>query len=165
MRCLITFLLIFFSVNIFGQIKLQVKNLIVYNAKINMPKNMLIESLENGPFIQGILAFKNTTDSVIKLLPSRSQIVLSFIFKNKTYSHEIVPILFVGEEFVEILPGQTINVDIYDYLILGTDIHRLKDYDYTKELQEILPKIQIIYMDKNINIKSDEIKDFKISEN
>jgi hypothetical protein len=165
MKSVLTSLMIFFCMNIFGQINLQVKDLTVYNAKIKMPKNMLIESLEKGPSILGVLIFKNITDSVITLLPFTSRIILNYVYNTKEYSIEINSILFMSEEFVEVRPGQTIKVDFFDYLFLGTDILKFKDYDYTKEILVIVPKIQIYYIDKKFKIKSDVIKDYKISEN
>jgi len=140
-----------------AQIEFIIKKIQVYDINVQISKDILREHDNEGPFVQLNFIFKNNTDSIIKLQPSKSEIIISFQYKNRYFSQNGFPLLFMDNDSLIILPHQLYENSVGVNLYLGTSILKKNDNDYRIELIETLPTIKLIYKDKRTRAKSSEI--------
>ena len=155
-------IMILMSSNINAQIVLTLKNIKV--AKINVPisENFIREGDDEGPYVNMFFVFNNNTDSVLKLHPSNSKMILQFRYENKYFNQNIFAIPFMDSDTLIIMPHQQYESFVGESLLLGTSILKHNNNDYRIELIEILPTIKLVYMETKINIKSSEILNVEI---
>jgi len=148
--------------NINAQLIFSIKNIKV--SKINVPilKDYFREGETDGPFVQLFFVLKNNTDSVIKLHPSKSEMILQFQYKNSNYSKNLFNVTFNENDTLLILPHQQYESLVDNNLLLGTFILKSNNNDYRIELIEILPTIKLFYKEEKIRIKSSEILNVEV---
>ena len=56
-------------------------------------------------------------------------------------------------------PRDNVNFSFGSYLLLGTNILKYKQGNYTEEMITILPTLRIVYQDEVVKICTNEIKD------
>lgn len=81
---------------------------------------------------------------------------LIFYLNEKTY--EIIPSIIYPVDRGPILPKEKQKLKFGDWLFLGTDIKKDFGYDYSKEVIECLPTVQVVYEHKNQIYKSCGVK-------
>ena len=74
------YILILFTIVIWlkidAQINLTIKKINVYNINVPISKNFIREGDDEGPVVNLNFVFKNNTDSIIKLHPSKSEMII-----------------------------------------------------------------------------------------
>lgn len=167
-KLLITLLFVSFFCKVDSQI-LHVKNIELSDVVVKIEK-LHSESDGMGPSVYFELSIKNNTDSVIILHPSKSIFYLQFRYKNKDYTNKLSPLTlipFYEKKEISIKPYDTLNVKFGDRIFMGTDIldYRVRTiYDYSRELMQVLPTLQIFYKDDIIKISSNGIQNVTLSE-
>lgn len=162
MKIIFVILIVFISIKIEAQINFSIKSLNVSNLNMVKSENIIDEEIENGPYIAATLFFENYSNTPILLFPSKSELKVLFRYMDKQYSIEILPIQFIDNDTIRILPQQNKEVNFGVYLLLGKGILKKDKTDYTKEMLEILPTIRVSYKDQGINIKTIEILNVKV---
>ncbi|MBQ5850423.1 MAG: hypothetical protein IIW54_06380 [Lachnospiraceae bacterium] len=81
---------------------------------------------------------------------------LIFYLNGKTY--EIIPSFIYPVDRGPLLPDEKQKLKFGDWLFLGTDIKKDYGYDYSKEVIECLPTVQVVYEYKNQLYKSCGVK-------
>jgi len=151
-----------------GQI-LRVKSIELSHVIVKIEK-IHFEGEGEGPSISFELCFENNKDSLITLHPSQSKFFVQFRYKNKVYNNVansffLVP--YFERKNVEIQPKESFFVNFGEKILLGTDIlnnQNRKVYDYTLEMLQILPTLQVVYKEDEIKIISKEIENVKLSD-
>ena len=148
--------------NINAQFILSLRNIKV--SKINVPisKDYYREGDTEGPFVNMFFTLKNNTDSIIKLHPSKSEMIISFQYKNRYFSRNGFPLPFMDNDSLIIMPHQQYESFVGVELFLGTSILKENNNDYRIELIEVLPTIKLIYKEKRIRVTSSEILDVEV---
>lgn len=159
MKYFLTFFILLSFVQITNaQLSFKIEELSLSNYNIELKDNVIDEDLENGPYVWIKCAISNNTDDVITLMPERSIIAIVFGYHKQSYTIEVVPLPFVDNETLQILPDKAVTLEFGSNLLLGSDIYNSKKGDYTKEMLAILPTLKIIYNDKTNKLQTDEIK-------
>ncbi len=140
-----------------AQIELKIKRIQISNINVPISKKYLREGDADGPFVYMFFVFKNNTDSILKLHPSQSEMVISFQHKNRYFSQNGFPLPFMDNDSLIILPHQQYENSVGLNLFLGTSILKKNDNDYRIELIEVLPTVKLFYKDKRIRVMSSEI--------
>lgn len=153
---------ILICLNINAQIVFLVKNIQVSNINIPISKDIIREHDNEGPFILITFLFKNNTDSIIKLHPSKSEMIIQFQYKNRYFSQNGIPVPFMDNDSMFILPHQQYESFVGVNLFQGTRILKENNNDYRMELIETLPTLKLFYKEKKIRIKSSEILDVEV---
>ena len=153
---------IIMCLNINAQFVFSLKNIKV--SKINVPtsKDYFKEGDADGPFVNMFFLLKNNTDSVIKLHPNKSEMIIQFQYKNKYFSQNGFSLPFMDNDSLIILPHQQYENSVGVNLFLGTSILKENNNDYRIELIEVLPTLKLFYKEKRIRIKSSEILDVEV---
>ena len=155
------YILLVFAIVIWLKIDAQIESTIqkiqVYDINVQISKDHFREGDTDGPFIQINFIFKNNTDSIIKLHPSKSEMIISFQYKNRYFSRNGFSLPFMDNDSLVILPHQQYENSVGVKLFLGTSILKENDNDYRIELIETLPTIKLLYKDKKLRVKSSEI--------
>ena len=148
--------------NINAQLVFSLKNIRV--SKINVPilKDHFREGDTDGPYVQIFFILKNNSDSIIKLHPGKSEMIIPFQYKTKYYSQYGFPIPFMDNDSLIILPHQQYESFVGVNLFLGTSILKKNNNDYRMEMIETLPTLKLFYKEKNFRIKSSEILNVEI---
>jgi hypothetical protein len=141
-----------------AQLNFKIEELSLSNYNVELEENVIDEDLENGPYVYFKCIITNHSEDTITLSPAKSTIAIVFIYYQKTYKIEIVPLPFVDTEILLVPPGKYISLDFGCNLLIGTDILSSKMGDYTKEMLVILPTLRIMYKDPIIHMYTDEIK-------
>jgi hypothetical protein len=168
MNKLLIFLLLFFFCKVESQI-LYVKNIELSNVIVKVDK-LHSENDGMGPNVYFELCVKNNTDTLIVLPPSKSIFTLQFRYKNRDYTNELKPLTlvpFLEKKEIMIYPHEILNVKFGDRIFMGTDIldYRARNtYDYSRELMQVLPTLQIQYKDDIIKISSIGIQNVALSD-
>lgn len=133
-------------------------------------KNNRGEHENNGPLVYFFIEIKNETNSPIILYPSKSIIKIKYRCRNHLYAITVNPLSllpFIEKEKVSIAEGEYIKLNFSDWIFLGTNIldtgHK-KTYDYSEDILQALPTLEVIYDDNNCIIESNIIKDVKVSD-
>jgi hypothetical protein len=160
------YILILFTIVIWlkidAQINLTIKKINVYNINVPISKYFIREGDDEGPVVNLNFVFKNNTDSIIKLHPSKSEMIISFQYKNRYNSLNGYPLAFMDNDSLIILPHQQYENSVAVNIFLGTRILKEKNNDYRMELIETLPTLKLFYKEKKIRIKSSEILDVEV---
>ncbi len=143
--------------NSYSQLDLKINELIVSNITVQLSENIIDEDIEDGPYLSMICVIKNTTDSLINIHPSESNFLISYNYKGEKYSFEIVALPFIDNDSIVLLPGKLVDLNLGINLLLGTPILIKNKCDYSVEMLEILPTLKLVYIEKNMIIKSSEI--------
>jgi len=154
MKPILIFTIILFCNITNAQIDLKIKELRVSYIVV---KGELNEDSEQGPYVDIALLLENKTDTALFLIPSGSEIILSFNYKGNRYSSNLVSLGFGENKKITLLPKSSLDISVGRYLLLGTDIFKADKRDYTKEIIEILPTLKISYRDNFNKIRSNEI--------
>ena len=154
MKPILIFTIILFCNITNAQIDLKIKELRVSYIVV---KGELNEDSEQGPYVDIALLLENKTDTALFLIPSGSEIILSFNYKGNSYSSNLVSLGFGENKKTTLLPKSSLDISVGRYLLLGTDIFKADKRDYTKEIIEILPTLKISYRDNFNKIRSNEI--------
>jgi len=141
-----------------GQVVLTIKEIVVSNVKIcNNSKKKIPISNFSGPHLTIGVLFENYSDTfTYKLYPSRSRMSLSFNFNDVRNVFDIFSLDFQDYEELNLLPGQRKEAYYDCDILLEAGLFNY-NYDYSKEIIEILPTIKIKYIDKETELISDQI--------
>ena len=148
--------------NINAQFEFLLKNIKVSKIDVPILKDHYREGDIDGPYIQMFFVLKNSTDSIIKLHPSKSEMKIAFKYKRETYYQNLIPVIFMGKDSLLILPHQQYESFVGVDLFLGTFILKENNNDYRIELIEVLPTIKLVYKEKGIKVISSEILDVEV---
>ena len=159
---ILTYIAILMCLNINAQLILSIKNIKVSNINVPILKDHFREGDNDGPFVKLYFVIKNNADSVIKLHPSKSEIIIQFQYKNLNYSKKLSNVTFMGNDTLLILPHQQYESFVDDNLLLGSFILKSNNNDYRIELIEILPTIKLFYKEEKIRINSSEILNVEV---
>ena len=159
---ILTYIAILMCLNINAQLILSIKNIKVSNINVPILKDHFREGDNDGPFVLLDFVLKNNTDSIIRLHPSKSEMIIQFQYKNLNYSQKVFPIRFMDNDTLLISPHQQYESFVGEDLLLGTFILKSNNNDYRIELIEILPTIKLFYKDEKIRIKSSEILNVEV---
>lgn len=157
------FILLPYSV-MFGQ-QIHIKKVTLYRVITKINSEGWEEGQEEGPSVSFDLEILNNTDSVIRLDASNSQINILFRCNDRNYNItpcSIYVMKFYGKKNIEIKPKDKCILGFGESILLGTGLLKYKAqherFDYTKEMLEILPTLQIQYVDPKFNIVSGKIE-------
>ena len=153
---------ILISLSINAQIDFIIKKIQVSKTNVQISNDIIREGDEDGPFVNIFFSFKNNTDSILKLHPSKSEMIIQFQYKNRYNSKDGFPIPFMDNDSLIILPHQQYESFVGVNLFLGTFIFHEKNNDYRIELIEVLPTLKLFYKEKKIRIKTSEILDVEV---
>lgn len=148
--------------NINAQIVLTLKNIRVANINVPISENFIREGDDDGPYVNMFFVFNNNTDSIIKLHPSNSKMILQFRYKSEYFYQNVFAIPFTDSDTLIIMPHQQYESFVGESLLLGTSILKNNNNDYRIELIEILPTIKLVYKETKMNIKSSEILNVEV---
>lgn len=133
-------------------------------------KNNRGEHENNGPLVNLFIEIKNKTNLPIILYPSKSIIKIKYRCRNRLYEITVNPLSllpFIEKEKLSIAEGEHIKLNFSDWIFLGTNIIDTglkKTYDYSEDILQALPTLQVIYDDNNCIIESSTIRDVKVSD-
>lgn len=150
-------ILICFKIN--AQLELVLKNIQISKINVGNSKRMIKEGDTQGPYAYLRFILKNNSDSVIILHPRSSEMTIMFKYKSKAYYQNVIPIIFMGNDTLTILPHKEYEGFVGNSLLLGTNILKASNNDYRIELIELMPTIKLIYKEAKITVKSTEIID------
>lgn len=119
------------------------------------------EDKEHGPYVNIYATFENLfldtllLDTILDfdlMQNPEGGIYITFTYKGKVY--EIMPttIYPVGKNIL--LPQRSLQVHFGDWIFLGTNIKKEGGYNYSKEVIETLPTLQVVFKYKNKIYKS-----------
>ena len=169
-RIFVFLLLSIFSKNLIAQ-TIEVNELTVSHVLLKI-ENLIQERQTDGPVVNFKLTIRNNADSTIVIKPSNARFFLLFNYLEKEYSREFWPVstlLFTEREPIALQKFDSLEVELTDCILLGTpllkDITLAKEYDYSKEMLQILPTFRIVYYDglnkiTSIGIGSVKLKDY-----
>jgi len=163
-RTIVIFLLL--SCGIEGQ-NIEIENVTI--SRVALKIDELHEEQESeGPIFTYQIKFVNNSDSILRVYPSESKFEQFFRYKNKLYSSDVVsssllPFL-LNKKVIEISKGDSSMLKFSARILLGTNIRDSidRDYDYTKEIMQILPTLRIVYKDKCNRFQSSGINNVTI---
>jgi hypothetical protein len=161
----VLFFLLFGSI-LFGQ-NINIKKINVSRVITKIEKGAWEEKQEEGPSVYFELEIENNTNSVLTLDSSESEFDILFKFKGKSYidtsivSMALIP--FYDKKEICIKPNEKYPVKFSCRILLGTNLLKFdsvnKYYDYTEEMLQILPTLQIQYVDPKLKIISGRIEE------
>ncbi len=145
-----------------AQLVFQIEEISLYYYDITFNDNVINEDLGQGPYVFIKCQIINNLDTPVVLEPSKSTIKISFRHNRSGYKVEAFSLPFQDIKELTIFPKDTVDLSFGKYLLLGTDIFKYKQGDYTKEMLSILPTLKVAYQDEKIKICADEIKNIII---
>lgn len=122
------------------------------------------EDADQGPFLGFVCIFKNETNKDIYLNPHKSTTYLCFNFQGKIYSQELFNSLYLEDNLI-ISPYQEVQIEYPQQPYLSyMGITKRQKYNYLLELCELLPTIQLKYIEDEFNVISTKIVTVNIHE-
>ncbi len=159
-------LFLLFCSALFGQ-NINIKKINVSRVITRIENDAWEETQEEGPSIYFELEIENNTNSVLTLDSYESEFDILFKFKGKSYikkgisSMGLIP--FYDKKEICIKPNEKYPVKFSCRILLGTNLLKFdsvnKYYDYTEEMLQILPTLQIQYVDPKLKIISGRIEE------
>jgi len=128
------------------------------------------ERLENGPFFVFCCKIINNNNVPFEFaIYDKNRLVkspcsLSFRYNGKQFIHKVPIYISDNEIDIKIAPNDTTMVKIADYPIVGALGVAYNKLDFTNELLQILPTIQILYDNSYIKFESNGIKNVVLHE-
>jgi len=161
----VLFFLLFGS-TLFGQ-NINIKKINVSRVITKIEKGAWEEDQEEGPSVYFELEIENNTNSVLTLNNSESEFGILFKYKGRTYINKGISsmglIPFYNEKEICIKPNEKYPIKFSCGILLGTNLLKFdsvnKYYDYTEEMLQILPTLQIQYVDPKLKIISGRIEE------
>lgn len=164
-RTIVIFLLLSSGI-IEGQ-NIEIENVTI--SRVALKIGELHEEQESeGPLFTYQIKFVNNSDSILRIYPSESKFEQLFRYKNKLYSNDVVSFsllpFLLNKKVIEISKGDFYMLEFSTRILLGTNIRDSidRDYDYTKEIMQILPTLRIVYKDKYNQFQSSGINNVTI---
>lgn len=145
----LTFLFVLLSINAFSQVDFDCEQLDIYQIKIDEDEaDILLHELEYGPNLVFVCTLKNTADTNILLTSRLSKVELTFYYKNEKFTKK--PILDDIYKNIELSPQEIFKFRFYSFIFFRNKIGKRSKLDYTKEVIEVLPTLQVKYSDRYI---------------
>ena len=142
-----------------AQLIFNIEELILSNYNINLDRNIIDEDLENGPYVYFKCQIINNTNDSVVLHPVNSNSKIVFRYNKSNFALDVAPLPFIDNKKLAIPPRDNVNFSFGSYLLLGTNILKYKQGNYTEEMITILPTLRIVYQDEVVKICTNEIKD------
>jgi hypothetical protein len=152
------FAIIILSTNIKSQ-TITIEKVIVSNVVTEI-KQVRAEREAEGPIVRLYLTIENNTDSIIQLYPSTSSLSIKYRLRGLLYTADVSSlslIQFMENSTMAINKGEQLKLEFVQRLFLGTNIlhmKRQKLYDYSEEILQALPTLQVSYKDQNLKLRS-----------
>jgi hypothetical protein len=128
------------------------------------------ENEAEGPIVKFNVTIKNNTDSIVKIHPSQSNIKIKYMYKKNAYVRDanlLSLISFLENDILLLNKDEEIKLVFSDRIFLGTNILNMtirNIYDYRKELLQVIPTLQILYEENNLQLRSNGIKGVELSD-
>jgi len=153
-------------INTFGQ-SIEIDEISVSRIALRIDKSHE-EGETEGPIVQYSVKFYNNSDSVLRIYPSRSYFIQSFKCNDKQFSISVSSfglINFNETEYIDIFKDKPYTLVFSVPILWRTDLlkEQPSNYDYSKEIIQILPTIRLLYVDKCNRFQSRGIGNVKIS--
>lgn len=170
-KCIL-YVLLLFGIVANAQPEIFIKNIEVSKIIVEIKENIFNEDDKNGPYLKGILCFKNNSKDTIKLLLSESKLTAKFNYNRKIYFANMISTLKVQNDTLILYPSQTHEEIFYTNIFLGTSLLKKKPenikgnyiFNYTNELLIALPTFRLNYRDSNYNIETKQIQNIEIKD-
>ena len=126
------------------------------------------ENEEEGPIVTLFVTIKNDTDSTLVLYLEESEFLLKYKYNDCDYYVIVNPIYlipFLKQDTVTLDKNEKFKLDFSKRIFLGTNIldqTTRKRYDYSKEMLQTIPTLQVIYKDPKHKIVSTGIRSVKL---
>ena len=145
-----------------------IDSLVVSKVITSKNKEDLFEHEGKGPLVNFFITIKNDADSTIVLNTSESDFGIRYRYNNCDYSaliacFSLIP--FAELNNLSLKKNEEFSLAFSDRIFLGTDIldHKTKKvYDYSKEILQALPTLQLIYKDPKLRMVSTRIRSVKL---
>ncbi len=157
------------SASLYGQI-INIKKITVSRVITKIENDVREEGMTEGPNVYFELEIENNTDSIIKLETSQSEFDILFRYKGKSYRNKafgfsLIP--FYEKKEIQIKPNEKYPVKFSNSILLGTRLLKYNNssynyYDYSEEILQILPTLQVQYVDQKIKIVSCKIENVDV---
>ena len=141
----------------YAQLDFKIDTLAISHIAEIIDKNVIDESLEQGPFIMLYTSIHNKSDSLVTIHLSKTTCQVEYYYNGRKYVRHSIPRFYVYSDTLILSPNQVAKLNFGLNLILGTSIHKSDNWDYTYEMLEILPTLKIYYRDRSLNIRSSDI--------
>lgn len=159
MKKLILFsLFLSLTLNLFSQTRLIINEIHVSNIEPNLSDSIFNGDEEEGPLLHIKCSILNNTNNDLKLVPSELWILCSFNYKNLTYQKDLTTFSFGDNDSLVVPSGGKIEFSVASHIFLGTPLWNQRKDNYTNELIEALPTLQIYYQDPHNKLYSQEIQ-------
>lgn len=159
MKKLILFsLFLSLTLNLFSQTRLVINEINVSNIEPNLSDSIFDGDEEEGPLLHIKCSILNNTNNDLKLVPSELWILCSINYKNKTYQKDLTTFSFGDNDSLVVPSGGKIEFSVASHIFLGTPLWNQRKDNYTNELIEALPTLQIYYQDPRNKLYSQEIQ-------
>jgi len=144
-----TFIFVLLSFSVFSQVEFNCEQLDIYQIKIDEDKaDFLKDEYEYGPSLSFVCTLKNIADTSIFLTSQLSKVKLTFYYNNEKFTK--TPILDDIYRNIELSPQESFKFRFHSFIFFRNKIGKRSKLDYTKELIEVLPTLQVEYSDRNI---------------
>lgn len=141
-----------------AQLSFKIDEIKLSNYYFKHNPNTINEDFEKGPAMAIKCSIYNSSNDTVLLHPSNSEIYVQFNFLNKIYSHEAISIVFMENKYLNILPNDSIDFEIFEYVYCYDDsIFLEKKYKPEEKLLMIIPTVKVIYKEKNTQLSTIEI--------
>lgn len=158
MKRILLSLFLLLTIQSFSQTILIISEITVSNLYPNLTDNIYHEDELDGPLLLIECGIINQSNNDIKIYPSKSWILCSFNYRGKTYQKDLSALPFGENDSIIITSRNKAEFFCSTYIFLGTPLWEQKKDDYTTEIIESLPTLQIYYQDPANKLYSTKIQ-------
>jgi len=161
MKCKYSIIAIWFLLNtgtVYAQLDFKIDTLRLFNVIETIDNDVIDEDRGKGPFAMFYASIYNKTDTLVTINRAKVVYYISYYYKGKKYSFNSTPQGILDIDNLILSPNQKTELYFDFHLLLGTSIHKSDKGDYTSEMLEILPTLEVYYINRPFYIRSSEIR-------